>query len=43
MARVSYGATKRTLLMYESHRGRLGRVQWLLARGAPRDARDMWV
>ena len=47
MARVHYGLTnygqeKRTLLMYEAQRGRLDRVQWLLARGAPRDARDNW-
>jgi hypothetical protein len=40
MTRVSYGRRKRTLLMYESRRGRLDRVHWLLARGAPRDARD---
>jgi hypothetical protein len=40
MARVGYGKKKLTLLMYESNRGRLDRVQWLLARGAPRDARD---
>jgi hypothetical protein len=39
MTRVGYGLRKRTLLMYESHRGQLERVQWLLARGAPRDAR----
>ena len=37
MARVHYGQKKRTLLMFESQRGRLDRVQWLLARGAPRD------
>ena len=41
MARVGYGRKKRTLLMYEAYRGRLDRVQWLLARGAPRDARDV--
>ena len=40
MARVGYGRMKRTLLMFEAQRGRLDRVQWLLARGAPRDARD---
>jgi len=40
MARVHYGRLKRTLLMYEAQRGRLDRVQWLLALGAPRDARD---
>ena len=42
MARVGYGWKKRTLLMFEAQRGRLDRVQWLLARGAPRDARDTW-
>jgi hypothetical protein len=42
MARVGYGLKKRTLLMFEARRGRLDRVQWLLARGAPRDARDYW-
>ena len=42
MARVGYGARKRTLLMFEAHHGRLDRVRWLLARGAPRDARDFW-
>ncbi len=40
MARVGYGRKKRTLLMFEARRGRLDRVQWLLARGAPRDAHD---
>ena len=40
MARVGYGLKKRTLLMFEARRGRLDRVQWLLARGAPRDARN---
>ena len=40
MARVGYGRMKRTLLMFEAQRGRLDRVQWLLARGAPRDARN---
>ena len=40
MARVDYGRKKHTLLMFEARRGRLDRVQWLLARGAPRDARD---
>jgi ankyrin repeat protein len=40
MARVGYGRSEHTLLMYESQRGRLDRVRWLLARGAPRDARD---
>jgi ankyrin repeat protein len=40
MARVHYGRRKRTLLMFEAQRGRLDRVQWLLARGAPRDARN---
>ena len=40
MARVGYGRKKRTLLMWEAHQGCLDRVQWLLARGAPRDARD---
>jgi hypothetical protein len=42
MTRVHYGPFKRTLLMYETQRGRLDRVHWLLARGAPRDARDTW-
>jgi hypothetical protein len=42
MARVGYGRQKRTLLMWEAYSGRLDRVQWLLARGAPRDARDTW-
>jgi hypothetical protein len=41
MARVGYGPNKRTLLMYEAPRGRLDRVQWLLARAAPRDAQDV--
>ena len=41
MARVSYGRMKRTLLMFEAQQGRLDRVQWLLARGAPRDARNI--
>jgi hypothetical protein len=40
MVRVGYGQRKRTLLMFEAQRGRLDRVQWLLVRGAPRDARD---
>jgi len=40
MTRVHYGRLKRTLLMYESQRGRLDRAQWLLARGAPIDASD---
>ena len=40
MARVGYGQKKRTLLMWEAHQGCLDRVQWLLARGAPRDLRD---
>jgi hypothetical protein len=43
MARVGYGRMKRTLLTFEAQRGRLDRVQWLLARGAPRDARDFRV
>jgi hypothetical protein len=42
MTRVGYGEGERTLLMHESYRGRLDRVQWLLARGAPRDARNVW-
>ena len=41
MARVGYGRSKRTLLMYEAYRGRLDPVQWLLARGAPRDTHDI--
>ncbi len=38
MTRVHYGKRKRTLLMFEAYHGRLERVRWLLARGAPRDA-----
>ncbi len=37
MAHVGYGRWMKTLLMFEAQRGRLDRVQWLLARGAPRD------
>jgi hypothetical protein len=40
MTRVHFGPKQRTLLMYEAQRGCLDRVQWLLARAAPRDARD---
>jgi hypothetical protein len=40
MTRVHYGPNKRTLLMYEAQHKRLERVQWLLARAAPRDAHD---
>ena len=40
LSRVHYGRRKRTLLMYEALHGRLERVRWLLARGAPRNARD---
>ena len=40
MTRVHFGPKKRTLLMYETQRGCLDRVQWLLARAAQRDARD---
>jgi ankyrin repeat protein len=40
LSRVHYGPWKRTLLMYEADHGRLERVQWLLARGAPVDAGD---
>ena len=40
MARIHFGPKRRTLLMWEAQRGRLDRVQWLLARAAPRDASD---
>ena len=40
MTRVHFGPKRRTLLMYESQSGCQDRVQWLLARAAPRDARD---
>jgi hypothetical protein len=40
LARVHYCEFHRALLMWEAQRGCLDRVQWLLARGAPRDACD---
>jgi len=40
MSRVHHGPRERTALMYAADRGDVARVSWLLARGAPRDARD---
>jgi hypothetical protein len=41
LVRVSHpGPTKRTRLMYTAAHGDAARVSWLLARGAPREAKD---
>lgn len=46
LSRVQQGNCGRTALMFAARTGNLERVQWLLARGAPRDARtimdDAW-
>jgi ankyrin repeat protein len=39
LVRVRSGRHKRTRLMYAAIRGRAARVEWLLARGAPKDAK----
>jgi len=41
MLRVHHGLLKRTVLVYAARHGNVARVRWLLARGAPRDARDV--
>ena len=39
LARVQHPRSKRTRLMHAAHRGDAERVRWLLARGAPQEAR----
>jgi len=41
MSHVHHGPQKRAVLMYATWHGDIARVRWLLARGSPRDARDV--
>jgi hypothetical protein len=41
LVRVSHGPKKRTRLMYAAAHGDASRAAWLLARGAPREAKDV--